>query len=829
MLGLLPFFCLSAVNANSIKEAKSINDVARVNIVCIQPQAIVTPKTNLCNSGAKTTIPLHAKFTLKDSLDIVKNNYPIEWSTLSGGNRTVLSSTGFDIQVPYIVGTTIYSVRTIIPNYTGTPCYVDISISVSNPVNPQALDLVGSETCGKTSVNLNANTPLVGVETGTWSVIDASDNDLTKASFDNKNLHNALFTGTPGVTYTLKWLLKNLGCADSVNAKVLLNPNPVAKVGGDISGKETCGLNSFKLSGTLAANGVGQWKLVSGANGSFSDILDPNPTFFGDSGVAYKLRWIVTSKLCGKDSADLNLIFNLNPSNPDAGKSFNGFATCGITNIPLEGVKPKVGKGTWSIYSGLGGTFVDVNDPVTTFSGTAEVDYILAWTATNAPCNSRFDTMTVRFRDNPTGSASYSNPCGSSTATISGTATKGTGSWFLPSDSNDPLLGDYKSANTTLSGTIGSTYKVIWKVENAPCTPFFKEIVVKLREQPKTPSISTTEICKGSSKVLDANTGENVAYFWEKKYKQSSGQYTKVTVNNISDKLTVSYDDIIGDTNIYVVSVTNSDLCSKSDTALVIKVGDFNFNLSKNICNDKGAVNEKIKLPFKIANGTYTWKDKNGNTLYTSTSFADTTYTITATGSYTLEVYEPKCGLKKFDFTINAFPQAKFKINALDSICLGTTLDVAANKIVDGTPNYKFYWYQNDINSTDTTLLLNDVVSIGTLKPNRDTTTIYLAVYDKNGCVSRDTKFVHALNWDLKAPNIITPNNDSKNDQFKISKAPKTTVQIAFFNRWGEQLYKSDDYQNEWNGDNAPDGIYYYTMEPSCPQGAQKGWIQVIR
>ncbi|MEY3876076.1 MAG: hypothetical protein RIR50_1247, partial [Pseudomonadota bacterium] len=53
------------------------------------------------------------------------------------------------------------------------------------------------------------------------------------------------------------------------------------------------------------------------------------------------------------------------------------------------------------------------------------VDYVLAWTASNLPCDSRQDTMLVRFRENPSGDASFINPCGSSVATISGIASTG--------------------------------------------------------------------------------------------------------------------------------------------------------------------------------------------------------------------------------------------------------------------------------------------------------------------------------------------------------------------------------------------------------------------
>ncbi|UOQ73233.1 PKD domain-containing protein [Hymenobacter cellulosilyticus] len=80
-------------------------------------------------------------------------------------------------------------------------------------------------------------------------------------------------------------------------------------------------------------------------------------------------------------------------------------------------------------------------------------------------------------------------------------------------------------------------------------------------------------------------------------------------------------------------------------------------------------------------------------------------------------------------------------------------------------------------------------------------------------------------------PNIITPNGDGLNDVFKPSNAaliePGTRLRI--FNRWGRQVYTTDDYRNDW-GPGQPDGTYYYTLENQrfCTPYV-KGWLEVVK
>ena len=76
-------------------------------------------------------------------------------------------------------------------------------------------------------------------------------------------------------------------------------------------------------------------------------------------------------------------------------------------------------------------------------------------------------------------------------------------------------------------------------------------------------------------------------------------------------------------------------------------------------------------------------------------------------------------------------------------------------------------------------------------------------------------------------PNLITPNGDGKNDTFEVSALPANSS-LKVFNRWGNLLYQSNNYDNLWTGDNAVDGVYYYELIlPTA--STYKGWLHIVR
>jgi gliding motility-associated-like protein/uncharacterized repeat protein (TIGR01451 family) len=85
---------------------------------------------------------------------------------------------------------------------------------------------------------------------------------------------------------------------------------------------------------------------------------------------------------------------------------------------------------------------------------------------------------------------------------------------------------------------------------------------------------------------------------------------------------------------------------------------------------------------------------------------------------------------------------------------------------------------------------------------------------------------------DILIPNVITPNGDGKNDKLiiiGISRYPNSSLFI--YNRWGNQVYQSKNYQNEWDGKDLNEGTYYYILKLNTPEGERsyKGWIELLR
>ncbi len=75
---------------------------------------------------------------------------------------------------------------------------------------------------------------------------------------------------------------------------------------------------------------------------------------------------------------------------------------------------------------------------------------------------------------------------------------------------------------------------------------------------------------------------------------------------------------------------------------------------------------------------------------------------------------------------------------------------------------------------------------------------------------------------DLFIPGGFSPNHDGINDYFVIENAANAHIQLEIYNRWGNRIYKSSNYRNEWNGkttegvhigEDVPVGTYYYIIK----------------
>ncbi len=79
-------------------------------------------------------------------------------------------------------------------------------------------------------------------------------------------------------------------------------------------------------------------------------------------------------------------------------------------------------------------------------------------------------------------------------------------------------------------------------------------------------------------------------------------------------------------------------------------------------------------------------------------------------------------------------------------------------------------------------------------------------------------------------PNIITPNGDRLNDRWVVPGLP-AGARLRVYSRWGQLVYESRDYRNDWGAEGLPAGLYFYVLEHErlCPQPRAKGWMEVVR
>lgn len=85
----------------------------------------------------------------------------------------------------------------------------------------------------------------------------------------------------------------------------------------------------------------------------------------------------------------------------------------------------------------------------------------------------------------------------------------------------------------------------------------------------------------------------------------------------------------------------------------------------------------------------------------------------------------------------------------------------------------------------------------------------------------------------LKIPNAFTPNGDGVNDYFEIRGLELFPAnRLIVFNRWGNEIYRSSNYRNDWSGSDLSEGTYYYALELRLHTGHVqifKGFITLIR
>jgi gliding motility-associated-like protein len=139
--------------------------------------------------------------------------------------------------------------------------------------------------------------------------------------------------------------------------------------------------------------------------------------------------------------------------------------------------------------------------------------------------------------------------------------------------------------------------------------------------------------------------------------------------------------------------------------------------------------------------------------------------------------------------------------------------------------NLKYLWTPGIYLNSDT--LPNPVCT-----PKVDVSYKIISI-DNFGCSSSADVFVKVLK-PLQIPNVFTPNDDGINEKWEVKNLKDyADCKVEIFNRYGQLVYHSVGYLNEWdgtlNGKALPAATYYYIINLKIAAKPIAGFVDIVR
>ncbi|MBL7952091.1 MAG: gliding motility-associated C-terminal domain-containing protein [Flavobacteriales bacterium] len=206
---------------------------------------------------------------------------------------------------------------------------------------------------------------------------------------------------------------------------------------------------------------------------------------------------------------------------------------------------------------------------------------------------------------------------------------------------------------------------------------------------------------------------------------------------------------------------------------------------------------ETILLDASRPNATYTWQD--GST--------DPTYTVSAPGTYAVQLAHPSCSWPPDTVVVGYRPVLDAELGPDLVLCEGqsTMLHVQAQN------GAKYIWSNGEVGPA------LEVDAPGTYHL---TASMGRCAYSDSITVSMDP-----CQFAVDLPNIFTPNGDGSNAYFApVALRGVQRMHISVFNRWGQELFTSTQPDFRWYGRSAagsevPDGVYYWVLRYVAERG----------
>tara|TARA_R110002072_G_scaffold291008_1_gene458899 strand:- start:15575 stop:19000 length:3426 start_codon:yes stop_codon:yes gene_type:complete len=585
----------------------------------------------------------------------------------------------------------------------------------------------------------------------------------------------------------------------------LCENNSVVQLAGDVTGGATTGVWSSSGSGTFAPDSV---TLNATYTPSTADLATGN------------VQLVLTSTnfgSCLTESDTMNVTFTPPPVVNSGADTLYSCENNSLVNLAGT-VSGATVTGKW--LSNGTGVFSPDNLSLTATYQPSPGDILIGSVVIhlestgNLNCTPVLDSVLILFTPEPTVDAgtNFLTCTNDATVVLSGTIAGATttGVWTGGAGSFSPNNTDLSASYTPTAGEItsGNVFLTLTSTNNGTCMAVNDNVQISFIAPP-TANFNFTEECLNNQTVFTdfSFSGFGTIDTWSWDFDDA----TSSTNQNENHLYTTP-----GAYNVELL-VTTTAGCSDSITQLInvweVPVADFTFS--------SNCPNNQIIVDFTDQSTTisdpinYWFYDFGGQG---TTTVEDPTQLFSANGNYTiLHIVGTANGC--FDttsqlLTVSPLPVANFSYN-LDASS-NVTADV--NFVNSSTDAITYSWsFGNGNSSTDID------PSVTYFTNNNYIVTLYAT--SPLGCIDSTSQIIFIDNIvppeeiNSLIPNAISPNDDGKNDVWKLDFLnvlyPNATVEI--YNEWGQQVFQSDGYPTPWdgtfNGKQVSDGNYFYIID----------------
>ncbi|MFM7235082.1 MAG: gliding motility-associated C-terminal domain-containing protein [Flavobacteriales bacterium] len=502
--------------------------------------------------------------------------------------------------------------------------------------------------------------------------------------------------------------------------------------------------------------------------------------------------WVIN---CGQNSPTII------PAPLTTGTIWSGASTCVASELD----------GTWSVTGPGGWAFSDPSQMTTTWTPTQYGTYELCFS--NANCAYDY-CYNVEYAQAPSISIAPGLPialCDVETATQTAVVTdpsgNGTVSWTGPgitpsADGLTVTVGPYSNyTNATITANITNacgTYSDTFNVTYQPDVP--------------EPSLQDLPLCQNGSVTLDPipSSQDNPALQYDWNPGNNTGSTLNVTTPGVYS-VTVSNDcDQSNPASATVTGVVAATVTSAPPTSILE-------------CDD-----DAVTLTVQYANAaaySASWQGPVNSQTSTVIADEDGQYCYTVTDNIGCNTQTTGC----VDIDISGAPVTSSGSPDLLALCPS---ECKSLEVISTAENATITWSTNcnDFNIGTTGAALSYCADNVPLSCLGEVVTLSATI--TNGCGSDVATWqIQSNACAVKIPNIFTPNGGQGNDSFEIEGLEKYNgADLKVYNRWGQLVYESDNYKNDWRATDLTEGTYWYVL--ILPYGIKteyKGTVELLR